>query len=588
MNILKPLKPMIRCKSLWGFDIETYSKKNKFLMGSIVGDYGIKKTFWDKHNFCDYLKKNYKLFSTGYIAATNLNFDILALLEGSELFKKMLPIIRNSNMLLVKIPMEKEYKKKYKKWYNHKSLNFIDTYSFLKVSVKKMGEILNLPKLKTPSFLGKIPNNLRQKNELVLYNKRDSEITYNFMKFLQKGFNDLGGNLRITVASSAMDLFKRRFLKQYFFQPELFKLNYLYKAYYGGRCEAIKRGRIKNLNYFDVNSLYPSVMVNEYPDPNSCIFSTRINMNTINNYEGVCLVKVEAPDLYIPYLPYRYINKSERKLLFPKGIFKGHYTFFELRKAIELGYRIIKFYDGILFTKKCRPFIDYVNVLYKLKRKYKKANDIRETVVKLMLNSLYGKFAQKIDSREVIIHASEVDLKMLQEEDDFFRSGEFFIFKKKWIRIPAYVNPIFSIYTTAYARNILYDYIKKCGKHAYYFDTDSLITNKDLGDSDRLGSMKKEFSIKEGIIVKPKMYLTDEYAKCKGVYHLSKDKFIELLATQKAHIRRFAKFKEANKRKLSFNQEITFDKNISLEDNKREWQELFNPDVLQDSKALII
>ena len=576
-TFLKPLYGKIVEKKLWGFDIETATKKNDFVMGSIVGDDNIKKTFWNKNEFTDFLlKKSWHTFSDGYIAATNLQFDFLSLFEKTKYFSEIQPLIKNSKMIHAKIPLNR--------W---ESLKFIDTLSFAPFSVEKWGKVLNCPKIKKPDFLGHAPSSEKEKKELEDYNLRDAEITYKAMKFLQHGFNSLGANLKITIASTAMDLFRRQYLKQDLYQPEKFLLDFLFRSYYGGRTEIIKRGKIKNLNYYDVNSLYPSVMLNEYPNPNYMKFCDNVSLSNIMEYDGVCRVDIETEKMYLPYLPYR-IEKPEKKLIFPSGKFTGYYTFFELRKALSLGYSIIKIYEGIVYFKNFSPFRDYVLSLYDMRKKQLSEKNALEIVTKACLNHLYGKFAQKIEDREEIIHESKVTMETISRYKNIFRSGEFFIIKKPYASVPAFVNPIFSIYTTAYARDMLYNYLSRCENSIYYFDTDSLITEKDFSISLELGELKKEFDIKDGILVKPKMYMLNGKGKCKGIGFLDEENFNKLIRERKSRITKFVKFKEANRRKLKYNEIIDVDKVINLEDNKRLWHECFNPEILQDSESLIV
>lgn len=573
MAFLKPLNDSVKEKKIWAFDIETKGQKNKFVMGSIVGDRGIKEVFWDKKYFFDFLMRKERLFRDGVIVATNLNFDFMGLISDTSLMNRFKPIIRNSQMLSA--TLESDRSKRHK-------IKFIDSWNFSKISVENMGKIIGLNKLNTPKCFKRDPRTEEEKEELKNYNLRDSEITYLFMKKLQDGFNSLNANLKMTVSSTAMDLFRRNYQDRIFYQPSKDILSYLYAGYYGGRTEAIKRGHVTNLNYYDVNSLYPSVMMNEYPETSRFTYSKIIKHDTIEQYEGVANVIITAPDLYIPYLPLRHDNK----LIFPKGTFRGTYTFFELRKALSLGYTIDKFNDGIIYFRKFYPFREYVEKLYALRQEYKKDNDSREMIVKLMMNSLYGKFAQKIDKKEVIVHKDNVTMQMLNSTDNVFRSGDFFIFNDPYDKIPAFVNPIFSIYTTAYARDRLYDYMRNRQKDVYYFDTDSLFIKGSLDVSHRLGEMKLEMQIKDGIIVKPKMYIADDYVKCKGLFKMDRNSFCNLLTTKTAHMERFVKFKEANKRGLEYNEIIEFDKILDLEDNKRKWYDKFNPDMLQDSEAL--
>ncbi len=245
-------------------------------MGSIVGDDNINKVFWDKEEFTKFfVKKGRHVFKKGYITATNLQFDMLGLFYNTSYFKNIEPLMRNSKMIYCGLYIDRWAK-----------LRFIDTLNFAPFSVEKWGKILNIPKLPKPKCFTRRPKGEKEERELEEYNLQDSLITYEAIKFLQEGFNGLGSKLKITIASTAMDLYRRRFQKDIQFQPKRNLLTYLYKGYYGGRCEVIRRGLIKNLKYYDYNSLYPSVMVNEYPQPSNFKYSRSIKLSTLKKYEG--------------------------------------------------------------------------------------------------------------------------------------------------------------------------------------------------------------------------------------------------------------------------------------------------------------
>lgn len=578
--MMKKLFSPVKKHPLWGFDIETYGDKNRFLMCSIVGDYNVRKIFWEKKEFFRFIKSSFMRdrISRGYVTATNLQFDIMGLIEGTKEFEDFTPIIRNSRFILVKLPIG-----------TFQSAKFIDTASFCYFSVKKWGEILGLPKLKEPACFRRKPKNRNEKEELEAYNLRDSEITYRAIKFIQDGYNRLGGELKITASASALDLYRRKFQEKTYFHPERKLLELIYKAYYGGRVEAVKRGPVKNLKYYDYNSLYPSVMQeNDYPDPNHFKHSFHIKKSSIREYEGIARATLKISDISLPFLPYRQI-KPEPKLIFPEGRFTGYYSFHELRKAIEIGYDIEKLMEGVIYFKRMEPFREYVDILYDIRKKQKENNDPMEIMSKLSMNSLYGKFAQKIDEKDVIMHESKVTYEMLQKAPYAERNGKFFTFKEPCNRIAQFINPIFSVYVTSYAREKLYDRIVNCGiDKVYYYDTDSIITSRTLEDSKRLGKLKEEFFIREGMIIKPKMYAFDNIVRCKGLGKMDRKGFDTLLTDRKKSIEKFVKFKEANKRGLFYNEILRFEKHIDLEDNKRLWPFAFSPFNIQDSGALKI
>jgi hypothetical protein len=241
-----------------------------------------------------------------------------------------------------------------------------------------------LPKLEQPSFLGKRPSTPMENIELIEYNLRDSQITYDFMKFLINSFEDLGATFKITLPSTAMSLFRNRFLKETYYVLDDNILLEQFESYYGGRTEAFKRGKIEDYNYYDFNSLYPSVMESEvYPQPNSLRITNENTTDYIINYDGVSEVDIFIPYMKYPPLPHR---TDEGRVIFPHGNISGWYTHVELRYCLSLGCKIKKVYKTQYFNESCRPFKDYVNTLYKLRQKYQKQNSPLELVIKLFLN----------------------------------------------------------------------------------------------------------------------------------------------------------------------------------------------------------
>ena len=86
------------------------------------------------------------------------------------------------------------------------------------------------------------------------YNIRDSYITYKFAEFLQNNFNKIGGNLKFTIASSSMSLYRKKYLKYWILQPPKEIIKQQINGFYGGRTEAFERGYIEDKNYYDINN----------------------------------------------------------------------------------------------------------------------------------------------------------------------------------------------------------------------------------------------------------------------------------------------------------------------------------------------
>lgn len=599
---LTKLRSKLKKYNIYAFDIETYSDLNLFLMGSISNETET-KVFWNKIKFIEYIYSLITPENNIIIFATNLGFDISALFENTKYFDDIKFIIRGSDVIGAKIFLED----------GKTSISFCDTMNFSHFSVEKLGEIINLvynttsfSKLKKPDCLSYIPKTNEDFEELEKYNIQDTKITLNYAIFLQKSFNKLNCDLCMTIASTAMNLFRRNFLMEEILTPPKEELETFQEAYFGGRTEIFKRGNVSNLFYYDFNSLYPSQYFKDYPNPNFIKISENGEKEFLN-YDGISYVELESNNSLIPFLPLR--NKKDKKLIFPNGIIKGHYSNVEIRYALNLGYKLNKIGKCIYYTKTIKFFKDYGEKLYNLRLKYKKEKNPQEIVIKLLLNSLYGKFAQKYYNTEVInlnkITWDEFQTYIKKENADFNIVGNFGYLTDYEGYIPNFINPIISIYITAYARITLYNMFKTIGlENIYYCDTDSIITDKKIKTSTELGDLKLEYDIKLGVLVKPKMYAFitrdgKEVVKSKGipVFYNQQFKykfFIDCLYNPVISYTKFTKFKESNRSNaeykkgfLKYNEKQEIKKIIGLEDDKRIWKNKFNITELQESLPII-
>jgi len=286
-----------------------------------------------------------------------------------------------------------------------------------------------------------------------------------------------------------------------------------------------------------------------------------------------------------PLLPYR----TNSKLIFPYGSFTGWYSHVELRKAIELGYVIKKVHKSVYFKETCRPFERYIEELYALRMQYKKDDNPMELVVKLLMNSLYGKFGQKFTNKDNWMpfnHTKEE----LDKLDFFERFGDFIRIKKDYTEPAAFCIPIWALYTTAYARLKLHSYIIR--SNPVYVDTDSLITKKEFYSSDEIGRLKLVTDVNNGLIVKPKFYTisgSKSMSRIKGLgVRMSRDLFLDFITNPEITYNKFMKFKESIRRGFIPNEIISITKKMSLDDDKRLWNGSFDPRSFQMSKPLKI
>jgi len=603
-QVLKATKQRFNKKAVFGFDIETHNNNKEFTLASIVG-YDLdnklfKKVYYSKEDLIKDLKIN-TLFHDALIFATNLSFDFFGVFFNSEESKNFKTLFRGTSLLMAKSYIKNNeftpYSKDKSRNYN-KSLTFIDSMNYAQLSVKKMGDIIGISKLESPSFLGKYPLNQLQWDQLKEYNIRDSIVTFEFMKFLIKAFEDLGATFKLTIASTSMSLFKNKYLKQKYYIHKEDILKEIFKSYYGGRTEAFKRGIFTNANYYDFNSLYPSVMYNKvYPDPNT-LRTTRLNTNKyIMNYEGVSNIEINIPYTNIPVLPHRAKNG---KVIFPCGNLKGWYTHIEIREAIKQGAILTKVYKTHYYMRTCSPFKDYVSTLYNKRLEYKKINSPMQYVTKIFMNSLYGKFGQRFTNKENTIHESLVTKRDLDNATNIIRNKDYFVLRQD-TKPSSFCVPIWAVYIASYSRLKLFKVLKD--NDPIYCDTDSIITKNTLKYSKKLGDLDLEIKIKEGVVVRPKFYaLVDEntqYVKIKGLSRrLSYYEFIGLLSipdfyenipfTKSIEYTKFCKFKEALRRDFIPNETIFTQKHFNLEDSKRIWDQVFEYKKFQISKPIIL
>lgn len=592
MNSCSPLTELFNRKKdslVVGFDIETYGEYNKFLCCTFSYSNISYDTFKTKDDSITHLQQ--KRFLNARVVATNLGFDLFGLVD-SEMRGYIRPLFRGGKLIMAFIYQEDDGTWSIEKTKN--KLVFLDTLCYLPASVDSLGKILDFPKLESPKFLGKKPKDEEEWEELLVYNERDASISREFLEFLELGFIKENTKLKYTIAATSMDNWRRNHLKDIIYQPTKENLLEQLKAYYGGRTETFKRGKIVNANYYDFNSLYPSVMVYKYPHPNSYHRIATGTLHNIEHLEGLSEVVIECPNINIPLLPVR-----DTKIIFPKGIIKGWYSHIELRKALEIGYVI--HFIGIqhYYLKTFYPFKEYVTHNYNKRLEAKKKNNNMQLLYKLLMNSLYGKFAQKFEEQENFIHINGVKYDSLVNYEIV---GDWVKIVEENDKIPCFVQPIFSIYVTSYARIKLYEALMQCDP--IYCDTDSIITKDEFPTSNKLGALKLECKVKSGIIVRPKFYnlikVVDgkevEDYRIKGLMKTGLD-FNTILSKlekgEKIGYTRFVKFRQSIRSKdhhklgkLSINQILIVEKYLGVEDDKRIWKEKFNRNELQDSLPL--
>jgi len=402
---------------------------------------------------------------------------------------------------------------------------FLDTLNYLPFPVRQLGEKMGKPKLE-------VDFDRVSDRDLMRYCLRDTEIITEAMlewiRFIHK--ENLGGFAK-SLASQALAAFRHRFMHHRIVIHNKKDITEFERAgYFGGRTECFYIGEVKETPIYDVdvNSMYPYVMAN-YPVPIRHIgYKENVNIDKLgyllNKYCIIAEVEIETDK---PYYPLR----QKGKCIYPIGRFTTTLPTASLMRAYNHGHiiRVIKLAAYI----KANMFKDYVMYFYNLKEKARKeGNKIDYMLAKLFLNSLYGKFGQKVDK---IISTGELKKTMWGREEVYYTDTKKYTvinyLGNRWEELELNAeegwNSFVAIaaHITDYARNILVDYIEKAGwENVYYCDTDSLFVNEkgykrlqnDLSDVE-LGKLKLEKKINHLVIYGLKDYIADDTIKIKGI-----------------------------------------------------------------------
>ena len=356
-------------------------------------------------------------------------------------------------------------------------------------------------------------------------------------------------------------------------------------AFCGGRTNAVKLYHqatpSQKIHYIDVTSLYPWVNKTSIYPKGHPTFSTHPGHTDIHQYFGLIQCKILPPrELYHPVLPYRH----DDKLLFPlcgrcvkeemdKPLLDRSYhcphpdeeraltsTWCspELQKAVELGYQVLYIYEVWHFDDTCEGlFRDYVNTWLKIKQEASgwpkddmseqakqdyiqkyfehegiqleydqiKKNPGLRTLAKLMLNSMWGKFGQRLNKTRVkefddpqtfhqFLNTDTIDVRQVSIINDQMVEVQY-QYEKEDIPVSPNLNIFVACFTTCHARLKLYAALEQLQERVLYYDTDSVIflqdegqPNPDLGNylGDFTSELSKDEYIEEFVSGGPKNY----------------------------------------------------------------------------------
>jgi len=472
MRKLTPLKSEPRKKRFMVFDIET-PPIGEELYTFLIGVYdGYKYRYWyDKRRneesrlWREFLEYVFNSRVNLIFAHYGGGFDFLFLLDNLPRKYDVHYAVQGGRIIFMRVSDGK------------RRVVFVDSFNLLPESLSALSRAFGV------TVKSDMPNFDDGEEEWVEYNRIDCVALWEVIDKFQDTLNEIGGEMKTTIASCALDVWRRKFLDRHLPHYD-YAIDDIRKAYFGGRVE-IFNFYGNDLRMYDVNSMYPAVMLRDMP-----LGRPKRYLSPSLDIEGVIHAEIEVDGIEYPVLPYR----KKEKLLFPVGRFEGWWDAEELRKAREVGYKI-RTIEGWVFPERGPILREYVEKIYPIKVEHSKTKDVWYHVAKLLLNSLYGKFGQRITYKLYSVGFDPAEEMMVEEIE----------------RVPLHSQMMIACRVTSLSRLLLYEYFEKVidrDGRVFYCDTDSVVSDIELDDcvSNRLGDLKLEGEIEEGIFILPKLY----------------------------------------------------------------------------------
>jgi len=380
-----------------------------------------------------------------------------------------------------------------------------------------------------------------------------------FDTYFQENFN-IG--LTLTIPSMALKVWRKHFNPSKEFltlsrRSKFFDENY----YFGGHTEKFIDDKkvFRNVQYYDVNSLYPSEMINaSFID--SKLKRTHPNLKNLKRLVKserlfFCEITLNVDNERLRFFPV--LDEENKVNLYPFGKIKIKVSEVGLKFILRWGSwdNIVEIHDVLIGMENqvIKPFVDFVDVFYKL-RKSDAGNNL---IFKLLLNSLYGKFGQKLIRDVKVMNSTREEMPKSNVNYEGLVISTYEEEAKYNARVTHRLDVAGKI--TESARLTMGNYINMIrgefgDDSVIYTDTDSIITSIDLKgsslshllDDNKLGLLGDEIGHKDSMIcLGQKMYHFYKSGKkaTKGVKEMNLDDFRGLIRGQNEFSnKRFSKF----------------------------------------------
>lgn len=339
------------------------------------------------------------------------------------------------------------------------------------------------------------------------YNENDCQVLYRAISDFQVAVLEMGGQLQMTIASTSMHLFRRRYLRDVIYTSELVNQKAAL-SYVASRVEVFCADCIDS-RFYDINSSFPHAMTQTIPGSPIKQYAYLRESLLADDVPLLAQATIHVPDTYLPPLPYRH----EGRVYFPTGTWSGYFTGPDLRLLLEEGGSILESREMILFEAR-HDLRDFAEDLYR--KRNESDDEFHRYTYKIVLNSNYGKWAEGLEKERLHINPSREVIDRIEKR----AAREGVNARSKYMKRPGmWVEPVIrkfvphrhvivSSYITARARAALFRYMGQCNE-IHYCDTDGFSTDTRLETSKDLGGLKLEKIIDTAKFVAPKVYRID-------------------------------------------------------------------------------
>jgi hypothetical protein len=356
-------------------------------------------------------------------------------------------------------------------------VNFTDLQNYYQSSLADVGKMVGVPK-------GEWELERDSEERLKAYCRNDVEILKRaYLGLVSQWEQEQNGNWQFSAASLAHSHYRHKYLSDPIaIHNNASALELEWNALYGGEVRCWYRGCVNvPLVHYDVNSLYPSVMVDGvFP---TALVDVIVNppldyaCSLADRYACIVDASIDTDDdLY-------QLRRADR-IVYPTGQYRTTLAGPEFWAAVD-GRNIRKIYAMSLYTY-ASIFKQYVLDWWERKQAAKRAGDVcAEKFAKLMLNSLPAKFAQRTpvwetDSRVDVVRPwktfpwKDPGTKVTHIARSVGWTGQV----QRYRRPTENAFPAIYAYVTSYARERMRRLrMMFPPKTVYYQDTDSLIVN---------------------------------------------------------------------------------------------------------------